>query len=200
MCNPCGPAVVEAMESGVLGYIDTFPQGNKRPKGVVWCADNSCFSDKWDEAKWWKFLEANAHAASDCLFAVAPDVVGDAQATFDRSTSWLPKIRALGYPAAFVLQDGATDDLTPWDDFDCLFVGGSTEYKLGSEARAYVAEAKARGKWVHCGRVNSEKRWLFADAIGCDSADGTYLTFGPDINLPKLLSWQRHNDNFTIPI
>jgi hypothetical protein len=26
-------------------------------------------------------------------------------------------------------------------------------------------------------------------AIGCDSADGTYLTFGPLINLPKLKGW-----------
>jgi hypothetical protein len=24
---------------------------------------------------------------------------------------------------------------------------------------------------------------------GCDSVDGTYLTFGPRINLPKLLRW-----------
>ena len=25
--------------------------------------------------------------------------------------------------------------------------------------------------------------------IGCDSVDGTYLTFGPDVNLPRLLDW-----------
>lgn len=194
LANPCGPDVITAMRAGVLGFIDTPAQGNRRPDGVTWCADNGAYSDRFDESKWWAFLEANTHAANDCLFAVAPDVVGDAQATFARSTPWLPKIRALGYPAAFVLQDGATDDLIPWDDFDCLFIGGSTEYKLGSEARAYVAEAKARGKWVHMGRVNSEKRWLYAAAIGCDSVDGTFLTFGPDVNLPKLLAWQRHNE------
>jgi hypothetical protein len=41
------------------------------------------------------------------------------------------------------------------------------------------------------GRVNSLRRHRYAAAIGCDSADGTYLTRGPDENLPKLLGWVR---------
>ena len=28
-----------------------------------------------------------------------------------------------------------------------------------------------------------------ARAMGCHSVDGTYITFGPDTNLPHLLSW-----------
>lgn len=39
------------------------------------------------------------------------------------------------------------------------------------------------------GRVNSLRRLRHAAAIGCDSADGTYLAFGPDRNLPRLLDW-----------
>lgn len=186
------------MEAGVIGYIDTPAQGNKRPPGVAWCADNGAFSDKFDEGKWWRFLEANTYAAADCLFAVAPDVVGDHDATLARSLPWLPKIRALGYPAAFVLQDGATAETIPWDDFDALFIGGSTDYKLSAAAREFATEAKVRGKWVHMGRVNSERRFRYARAIGCDSADGTYLTFGPDVNLPKLLSWVRGNDQLEL--
>jgi len=27
--------------------------------------------------------------------------------------------------------------------------------------------------------------------LGCDSTDGTYLTYGPDVNLPKMLRWTR---------
>lgn len=192
--NPCGAPVIEAMRRGDLGFIDTPAQGNKRPDDVVWCADNGAFSDRFDEAKWWKFLTDNAHRADSCVFAVAPDVVGDAVATLARSLPWLAKIRALGYPVAFVLQDGASDELIPWDEFDCLFIGGSTGYKLGADVREYVREAKARGKWVHMGRVNSERRWKYADAIGVDSVDGTFLTFGPDVNLPKLLAWVRNND------
>lgn len=190
LANPTSsPKVHDAMRAGAIGYIDTPAQGNKRIPGVTWCADNGAFSDRFDEVKWWRFLTENAYAAADCLFAVAPDVVGDAVATLERSRPWLAKIRALGYPVAFVLQDGATDDLIPWDELDCLFIGGSTEYKLGPEARRYVAEAKRRGKWVHMGRVNSGRRCEYATAIGCDSVDGTYLTFGPDKNLPDVLGW-----------
>lgn len=205
LANPCGPEVVDQMNAGVLGYIDTPAQGNRRPDGVTWAADNGCFSDKWDEATWWKFLEDNAPDADTCLFAVAPDVVGDAFATTILFRKWGRRIRALGYPVAYVAQDGlehlrgrtAADGLTfpvPWADFDCLFIGGSTEWKLGPEARAIVAEAKAHGKWIHMGRVNSERRWKYADAIGCDSVDGTFLAFGPHANLPELLGWLRELD------
>jgi hypothetical protein len=192
--NPCGRAVIEAMRDGHLGFIDTPAQGNKRPDGILWCADNGAYSDNFDERKWWKFLTDNAHAADSCLFAVAPDVVGDAAATLERSRPWLAKIRALGYPVAFVAQDGFDAIDVPWNEFDVLFIGGSTTWKLGPYAREAVHEAKARGKWVHMGRVNSERRWRYADAIGCDSVDGTFLTFGPDVNLPRLLSWTRNND------
>lgn len=39
------------------------------------------------------------------------------------------------------------------------------------------------------GRVNSELRLRHATAVGCDTADGTYLTFGPHKNLGRLLGW-----------
>lgn len=189
--NPCGPAVIDAMLAGELGFIDTPKQGNKRPEDVLWCADNGCYSNAFSEPQWWGFLERNAGDTTLCAFATAPDVVGDARATFERSLPWLPKIRALGYPVAFVAQDGITDDLLPWDEFDALFIGGSTEWKLGAEAAALMAEGRTRGKWVHCGRVNSRKRYRQMKAQGCHSVDGTYLTFGPNVNLPRLLSWVR---------
>jgi len=189
MANPAGAATLAMMDAGVIGYIDTPAQGNLRPGNVRWCADNGAFSDAFVETKWWRFLVANAHAAATCLFAVAPDVVGDAVATEARSTPWLPKIRALGYPVAYVAQDGLENLTVPWDDFDALFIGGSTDWKLGPAARDLVAQAKARGKWVHMGRVNSRKRYRYAQSIGCDSVDGTFLTFGANMNLPKLLTW-----------
>lgn len=198
MGNPCGPAVIESMQAGTIGYIDTPAQGNKRPEGVAWCADNGCFSDKWDEAKWWRFLTDNAHRSDTCMFAVAPDIVGDAWRSHMKSQPWLAKIKALGYPVAYVIQDGAHLHPIPWIEFDVCFIGGSTKYKLGPHVREIVAEAKRRGKWVHMGRVNSERRWKYADAIGCDSVDGTFLTFGPDVNLPKVLAWTRNNDQLPL--
>ena len=182
------------MRDGHLAFIDTPRQGNARPDDVQWMADNGCFSDKWDWRTWWTFLTNNADRADSCLFAVAPDVVGNAAATLEKSAPWMPRIRTLGYRVAFVAQDGQESLPVPWDEFDALFIGGSTEWKLGPHARELAGEAKRRGKWVHMGRVNSEKRYRYAAAIGCDSADGTFLTFGPDINLPRLLSWTRLND------
>ncbi len=195
LANPTSsPKVHAAMQAGTIGYIDTPAQGNKRPSGVTWCADNGCFSNKWDEAKWWAFLVDNADDAATCLFAVAPDVVGDAWRSHMKSQLWLAKIKALGYRVAYVIQDGAHLHPIPWCEFNVAFIGGTTEYKLGPEVREIVAEAKRRDKWVHMGRVNSERRFEYARAIGCDSADGTFLTFGPDTNLPKLLAWTRNND------
>lgn len=225
LANPCTAQVVDAMVAGELGYIDTPGQGNTRPPGVTWCADNGAFSDKWDQHKWWRFLEDNAPAAATCLFAVAPDVVGDAWRTHIKAYDWLPKIRALGYPAAYVAQNGIEKHpMMPWPNFDVLFIGGcrecpvhgpthdpikeggsggaaryycpecrrpAPEWKLGPVVRELVVAAKNHGKHVHMGRVNSRKRYEYARSIGCDSADGTFLTRGPDKRLPELLGWVR---------
>lgn len=194
LANPCSPRVVDAMRDGHLGYIDTPAQGNRRPADVVWAADNGCFGKGYPGDDAWLAWLAGMDPA-DCLFATAPDVVGDAAATLARSTPFLPHIRALGYPAALVAQDGLEDLAIPWTELDVLFIGGSTEWKLGPAARGIVARGKALGKHVHMGRVNSERRYRYALAIGCDSADGTYLTFGPDANLPDVLAWSRLADS-----
>jgi hypothetical protein len=191
--NPtANPAAHDAMRAGLLGFIDTPGQGYRhvREPGMSWCADNGCFNGaKFNEDRWWRFLVDNSHAAGDCVFATAPDVVGDHLATLERSRPWLPRIRELGYPVALVAQDGSTPDNTPWDEFDVLFLGGTTDWKLGLEAQVMATHAKSLGMWVHLGRCNSGRRLRFAEAIGCDSADGTYLVFGPDVNFPRLMRW-----------
>ena len=120
---------------------------------------------------------------------VAPDVPFDATGTLTESAPWLPRIRDLGIPAAFAAQDGSEAGLIPWGDFDVLFLAGSTEWKLSRAAADLAHEARARGLAVHMGRVNSESRFNHARDIGCDTADGTYLAFGPDVNLGRLLGW-----------
>ena len=179
------------MVAGDLGFINTPRQGNRPIPGTVWCADNSCFGKNYPgDDKWFSWLSGLVEHQDGCLFATAPDVVGDAEATLERSVPWLTKIRGLGFKAALVAQDGLETLEVPWDLFDCLFIGGSTEWKLGLNALGLAHEAKRRGKWVHGGRCNSKKRFFYmADVMGCDSADGTYLVFGPDINLPKLMRW-----------
>lgn len=178
------------MDCGLLGQIVTPATGNRLEPGRTWCADNAAFSGGYpgDDA-YLAWLAARARLAADCVFAVAPDVPFDAAATLKLSALMLPRIRALGYPVALCAQDGLEDLDVPWDDFDVLFIAGSTEWKLSTAAALIAREAKARGKWVHMGRVNSWRRLQYAAAIGCDSCDGTYLAFGPDRNLSTLLDW-----------
>lgn len=181
------------MQAGVIGYMEVPGQARYRKQcpEAIWCADNGCFSEKrFKEDRWFKWLSTREHVGR-CAFATAPDVYGDAVATLERSTPWLPKIRALGYPAAYVAQDGQEHIAPPWDAFDVLFIGGTDVFKLGPVARQLVTEAHQHGHPVHMGRVNSQKRYRYADAIGCDSADGTFLTFAPSENLAYVLDWLR---------
>lgn len=201
LANPCGnAAITAAMRAGHLGYIDTPKQGNTRPAGVLWCADNGSYGKGWPGyERWFAWLEKHAADADQCLFATAPDVVANHFATEDRSRPWLQRIRDLGYQVAFVAQnymEMSTWDL--WDEIDCLFIGGDTAWKLSDHAANLAAVAASLGKWVHMGRVNSEKRYRYAEAIGCHSVDGTYLTYAPDKNLPTLAAWARTSDQLAL--
>lgn len=210
LANPSTPEVRGQIAAFSLAAIMTPGQGNRLPDAGWYAADNGCGPGKDGTAGkgypgddsylgWLMGLDAAEGGDScdpdtwRCLFAVAPDVVGDAAATLARSEYFLPLIRHYTrFPAALVGQDGLEAMRVPWDEFDVFFIGGSTAWKLGPAARRLVAEANRRGKHVHMGRVNSLKRLRYADAIGCDSADGTFVAFAPDENLPKVLGWLRN--------
>ena len=160
--------------------------------GAIWCADNGCFGKGWPGARaWLDWLAGNADRVATCAFATLPDVVGDAKATLSRSLPHADAVRSLGYPVALVAQDGLENLTVPWDEIDALFIGGSTDWKLSEAARTLARTARARDKRVHMGRVNSLRRLRYASAIGCASADGTFITFGPSRNLPIVLGWAR---------
>jgi hypothetical protein len=174
-----------------VGRMHTPMMGNRVELGTVWAADTGCFGapEKHTDDGYLRWLAARAAHAGRCLFATAPDVVGDAAATLERSAPMLPRVRGAGFRAALVAQDGLESLDVPWDAFDALFVGGTTGWKLSEAAYRLVAEAKRRGKWAHMGRVNSWPRLRAAALSGYDSADGTFLAFGPDKNLPRLAGW-----------
>ncbi len=174
-------------EAEGIGFICTPRMGQTPPAGRVWAADNGRFSEPEsysDEGfvAWLRGLDPSL-----CLFATAPDVLGDHAATLELSLPMLPRIRAAGYRAAFVAQDGF--DGAPWDELDAVFIGGTTEFKLGPQVPKIVAEARRRGKWAHMGRVNSYKRLRVAKIIGCQSADGTFLKYAPDHNTGRMQKW-----------
>ena len=167
--------------------------GNRLPEGILWAADSGRFSspEKYTDEGYLRWLAKESDAADRCLFATAPDVVGNAGATLLMSAPMYARIRESGYKPALVAQDGLENltEFIPWSDFDVLFIGGTTAWKLGEAARGIVAEAKRRGKWVHMGRVNSRRRMVYAESIGCDSADGTVLKHDPQRRPDE---WVRH--------
>lgn len=174
-----------------FGVIVT-PIGNHRvEEGRVWAADNGCFTQphRHDDDRYIEWLGKRVEHVKLCRFATAPDVVGDSVATIRRSLPMLGRIRAAGFPAALVGQDGMEASDIPWDDIDAFFIGGTTNWKLGSVAASLAAEARRRGKWVHMGRVNSLRRLRLAQSMGCHSADGTFAAFGPDKNIPRMQAW-----------
>jgi hypothetical protein len=174
------------------------------PHYPMWAADNGAFTSRgaFDPVRFRALLVQPAlrEHADKCWFVVAPDVLVvrpnglvrvDAVATLKQFPEWAAEIRAAGLPVALVAQNGLErmlDDV-PWELVDTLFIGGSTEWKTGQAARRCVAAAQALGKRTHMGRVNSYKRLTIAQRWGVDSADGTYLKFAPDTNLPRLLGW-----------
>lgn len=195
--TPSGPEVRAAMSAGLIGCMTTPAQGNVIPDGALYACDNGKFGcdgkgRNWPGTqRWWDWLERTVerYGPDRCLWALAPDVPFNAQATLTESLPWLARIRELGVPAAFAAQNGSEHGLIPWDDFDVLFLAGDTEWKTGPVAERLSREAKARGKGVHMGRVNSLARLRTAEWFGCDSADGTYLAFGPEKNLARLTGW-----------
>jgi hypothetical protein len=181
----------------LLGCMRT-PENNRGvPAGMPWAGDCglkvATSTDPSEVDRYLRWLDGLDRV--DCLFAVTPDVLGDAEACWRQSAPLLPRIRALGYPAAFVAQDGFDPEAVDWSAFDVLFIGGrpssnrnvptnerkrlaNLEWKR-SERGGYaaIAEGKRRGKWVHVGRVNGGPFLTNLAAAGADSADGTNLTW-----------------------
>lgn len=141
-----------------------------------YAVDNECFTlgNEFDPVRFKRALGCirQSHGVNDCLFVVAPDVVGDAVATLARFGLWAKEIRDLGFPVALAAQDGLEDLVVPWADLDALFVGGSTEWKLSACVADLIRGAKGRGKWTHIGRVNSVRRASRLREYP-DSVDGT---------------------------
>ncbi|RBM18100.1 hypothetical protein DI005_20115 [Prauserella sp. PE36] len=119
------------------------------------------------------------------LFVTVPDVPFDAAATARRFADWAPLMSHL--PLALCVQDGAGDTGIPWNwpNLRCLFMAGSTNYKLSTEMAEICREGKRRGLWIHCGRVSSRRRIRYLLGLDCvDSIDGTCFDRYRDTHLP----------------
>lgn len=160
--------------SSVLGHVGDYPAG--------FAFDNGAFGaflrgTAFDVAAWQRQVAKLPDGL--CRFVVVPDVVGDHDGTRGAWDLHAPAVHATRRPTAFVLQNGCTDLSQVPNDADAVFIGGDDTYKLGPDAARVCWQARRHGLWVHMGRVNSAARFCRALAMGCDSADGTFLRFGP---------------------
>jgi hypothetical protein len=168
--------------------------------GMAWAADNDCFQglshrrycpmlDRLQEA----LIAANdGERRGECwrgrpLFVTVPDAVADSRTTARLWGVWAHAVRRRGLPLAFVAQNGCDHPCMspPWHEFDAVFIGGDTAWKLGPEARRIVRICKEHGKQVHMGRVNTQRRLRYAESIGVDSVDGTKWTKWRDTYLDE---------------
>jgi hypothetical protein len=162
--------------------------------------DNGCFSARWDADPWMAWLVSRPR--DRVLFAVAPDVYPDPVASQTRGMEYAPIIREeTGLPVAIVAQSGAEDLAWEWSAFSCLFLGGAiiknhprAEWKESAACAGLVKRARNAGLWVHMGRVNDQYRYALAERIGCHSADGTMLAFGPSANIGRLVRMIRRRN------
>lgn len=159
-----------------MGRVSETPRA-----GFLWAADNDAYNGFHEER--YQAMIDKVEGVPGCLFVAAPDAVGDADETLRLFDKWLPILADRNIPIALVGQDGMTPDDVLWDHITALFVGGTTAWKLGPEAAELVAEAQRQRKWVHMGRVNTWRRVEYANAIGCDSVDGTSLSMFTDTYL-----------------
>jgi hypothetical protein len=177
-------------DSKRLGHLLTPKNGNSidalLATGLPVACDNSAFGT-FDEAAFRRML--GKVRGKPVLFVCAPDVVGDAATTLALFDAWEPVIRGFGLPVALVGQDGLEDLAVPWGRMDAFFIGGGTGWKLGGAAAGLAREAKARGLWVHGGRVNTKKRFRHMAEIGCDSVDGSGFSRWPDARIPMAERW-----------
>lgn len=174
---------------GRLGVLLTPANGNSVESILKleceWAADNGCFGGL-DEQAFLGMLDA-IRGKPRLKWVTCPDVVAWSRFTRQLFKEWAPELESRGLPIAYVLQDGETISKVPWDRIAAVFVGGSTTFKVGPDAKALVFEAKQRGKLVHMGRVNSESRLMLAHSWGCDSVDGTSMSCFGETYIPKFL-------------
>ena len=172
------PTLKRYARTGCYGRLIVPTSGDYPLRGLAWACDNSAFNGFKPE-RYIRMLD-RLRDWPGCMWVTAPDVVADAEATLQLYEQWEPVLRInYGRPVALVAQDGLTVDEVPWDGIHALFIGGTTEWKLGPEARALIGAAKDRGKWVHMGRVGTGIRIRYCQALGVDSIDGGVFSTHP---------------------
>jgi len=166
--------------------------------GVPYGIDNGCYS-RFKKDEFCKLIDNADRDRTNLQWIVCPDMVADAQRTRELYDYFARK-HLRGLPIAYVLQDNCQFTRIPYDEVECLFVGGTTPFKTSDAALNAVRTAKMIKPeiMIHVGRVNSFDRaewWIAAGeryGFKVDSCDGSGMSrFGDtkyDTHIQNVLS------------
>ena len=199
LVNGSTKTVNELISSKYLGkYIS--PNSHSHQKSIdliveqrcIWGADNDCYNS-FNQIKYEQML-SRLPRINTMKYLTMPDVLGDSEKTLTFFDEWYSKLKNEKLPITLVLQDGCKVKDVPFDKIKSVFVGGTTEYKLSEDVRNIINIAKQKKKWIHMGRVNSNKRIKYAQSIGVDSFDGSSFSMFANTLIPKTLLLLKHLD------
>ena len=189
-----------ARETGRLGHLFS-PGGQRGPwPWLPYALDNGAYAfwdestntfdaERWQasgEAAWNLLMVWSQMAAARPLWAIIPDVPGDAESTLRKWADFAPDVTRC--PRALAVQDG----MEPSDverlavKPDVIAVGGTTEWKWQS-----VAKWAAAFRRVHLLRCNSPTRLYELEEMGVESCDGTGWFRGDRKQTAGLEGWAR---------
>lgn len=188
-----------ARETGRLGHLFS-PGGQRGPwPWFPYALDNGAFA-AWDEktnsineatlaatrAEWARLLVWSQAVGVAPLWAIVPDVPGDAERTLrDWSTFAADVTRC---PRALAVQNGMepSDILALRIRPEVIAVGGSTDWKW-----ATVAKWRSHFARVHLLRCNSPTKLYELEALGVESCDGTGWARGNRKQTAGIEEWAR---------
>jgi hypothetical protein len=149
-------------------------KGNLKPQGMKFALDNGA---------WWcyqhgKPFDADAFMRAldqfwfDADFIVLPDIVAGGRRSLDFSLEWHHRLKMDGL-LLLPVQDGMLPvHVEPYLSDVGLFIGGTTAFKE-STAFEWASLARSHDAYIHCGRVNSQRRLNLCKQAGIDSFDGS---------------------------
>jgi hypothetical protein len=153
-------------------------RGVLRTEGFRYCLDNGAWTahtlnQPFDETA---FLTAYDLLAASADFVVLPDIVAGGRKSLDFSLAWRERLPH-ACPELLAVQDGmSTADVAALVGPQLgIFVGGTTEFKERTMA-AWGEIARARGAYLHVGRVNTARRISLCRAAGAHSFDGSSVS------------------------
>jgi len=152
-------------------------KGRHRTEGFPYALDNGAWwahqtGLPFDSVAFWEVYRRFGDGAD---FVVLPDIVGGGLRSLVFSLRWRARME-WRCPQLLAVQDGMTPALVATfvdvgPDLG-IFVGGTTEWKERT-LPAWGKLAKARGAYLHVGRVNTARRIELCALVGAHSFDGS---------------------------